>query len=48
LGAGETLMPLEEIIGMLHFASATRDEGHEAQRTIDSNRPPERWRSCRH
>ena len=34
LRAGETLLPLEEIVELLRFAGARKDEEHEAHRAI--------------
>jgi DNA-binding NarL/FixJ family response regulator len=36
LRAGQTLMPLDEIVELLRFAGARKDEEHEARRTISS------------
>jgi DNA-binding NarL/FixJ family response regulator len=36
LRAGETLMPLEEVVELLRFASARRDEEYEARQAIES------------
>src|SRR5215208_4043191 len=39
LRAGETLMPLEEVVELLRFASARRDEEYEARQAIESLTP---------
>jgi DNA-binding NarL/FixJ family response regulator/signal transduction histidine kinase len=41
LRAGETLMPLEEVVELLRFASARRDEEYEARQAIESLTPRE-------
>ncbi|WP_166179183.1 PAS domain S-box protein [Rubrobacter tropicus] len=41
LGAGETLMPLEEVVGLLRFAGTKKDEAHEAHRALESLTPRE-------
>ena len=41
LRAGETLMPLEEVVELLRFASAKRDEEYEARQAIESLTPRE-------
>jgi DNA-binding NarL/FixJ family response regulator len=42
LRAGETLMPLSEVVEMLRFAGARREEEHEARRAVESLTPRER------
>jgi DNA-binding NarL/FixJ family response regulator len=42
LRAGETLMPLEEVVELLRFASSRREEEHEAHRAISRLSPRER------
>jgi DNA-binding NarL/FixJ family response regulator len=42
LRRGETLLPLEEIVELLRFASRRRDEEHEARQAIDKLTPRER------
>nr|WP_323127092.1 response regulator [Rubrobacter marinus] len=46
LRAGETLMPLEEVVELLRFAGTKKDEEYEARQSIASLTPA-RWRSCR-
>jgi DNA-binding NarL/FixJ family response regulator len=41
LRAGQTLMPLEEVVELLRFASSRREEEHESQQTIESLTPRE-------
>jgi DNA-binding NarL/FixJ family response regulator len=41
LRAGETLMPLEEVVELLRFSSARREEEHEARQAIDRLSPRE-------
>jgi DNA-binding NarL/FixJ family response regulator len=36
LRAGETLMPLEDVVELLRFAGARKDEDHDARRAISS------------
>ena len=42
LRAGETLMPLAEVVEMLRFAGARREEEHEARQAVESLTPRER------
>jgi PAS domain S-box-containing protein len=42
LSAGEALLPLEEVVELLRFASARKDEEHEAQQAIARLTPRER------
>jgi len=42
LSAGEALLPLEEVVELLRFASSRKDEEHEAQRAIARLTPRER------
>jgi DNA-binding NarL/FixJ family response regulator len=42
LRAGETLMPLAEVVEMLRFADARREEEHEARRAVEKLTPRER------
>jgi PAS domain S-box-containing protein len=42
LRAGETLMPLEEVVELLRFAGTRREEEHEARRSAESLTPRER------
>jgi len=42
LRAGETLMPLSEVVEMLRFAGARREEEHEARWAVESLTPRER------
>ncbi|HEX6711262.1 MAG TPA: hypothetical protein VF068_13110 [Rubrobacter sp.] len=41
LRAGETLIPLEEVVEMLRFAGSRREEEHEVQQAIVSLSPRE-------
>ena len=41
LRAGETLMPLEEVVELLRYAGSRRDEQHEARRSIERLTPRE-------
>lgn len=42
LRAGETLLPLEEVVGLLRFAGSRREEEYEARRKIESLTPREK------
>jgi DNA-binding NarL/FixJ family response regulator len=42
LRAGETLMPLEEVVDLLRFAGSRREEEHEARQVIARLTPRER------
>ena len=42
LSAGEALLPLEEVVELLRFAGAHKDEEHEAQQAIAHLTPRER------
>jgi DNA-binding NarL/FixJ family response regulator len=42
LSAGEALLPLEEVVELLRFASSHKDEEHEAQQAIAHLTPRER------
>ena len=42
LRAGETLMPLEEVVELLRFAGGKREEGHEARQALAQLTPRER------
>jgi DNA-binding NarL/FixJ family response regulator len=41
LRAGQTLMPLEEVVELLRFASSRREEEYEARRAVESLTPRE-------
>jgi DNA-binding NarL/FixJ family response regulator len=41
LRAGETLMPLEEVVELLRFSSSRREEEHEAQKATEKLTPRE-------
>ena len=42
LCAGQTLMPLEEVVELLRFAQRTREQEHEAHQAIETLTPRER------
>lgn len=42
LCAGQTLIPLEEVVELLRFAGRTREQEHDARRAIDKLTPRER------
>jgi hypothetical protein len=39
LRAGETLMPLDEVVAMLRFAGSEREQEHEARQAIEKLTP---------
>jgi DNA-binding NarL/FixJ family response regulator len=42
LRAGETLMPLEEVVGLLRYAGSEREHEYEARKAIETLTPRER------
>jgi hypothetical protein len=48
LRAGETLMPLEEVMELLRYAGSERDQEYKACKAIETLTPREKGRSWRH